>query len=428
MEKQNAKELEFAAFVGWDWADQQHELRLQEAGSAKIERQVIKQNPVALIEWVEQLRQRFGDAKVAIAIEQSRGPVVYALMVYEFLVIYPINPFCLARYREAFRPSKAKDDPFDARLILDMLVKHRDQLKPWRPDDELTRTLRWHVECRRAMVADLTRYTNRMTRLLKSYFPQALGWVGDLNSRLACDFLSIWPTLEAVQDAGQSALREFYKKRGCRRKTIDRRLNEINEAKPLTTDQAVVSSSVMMVKIQIRLVRSLIESLDELDKRIEELFAKHPDRDLFTSFPGAGKVLAPRLTVAFGTDRSRYQSAKEVQRFSGVAPVTERSGRTLFVHRRYACPKFMHQTFVEFAEQSVVWSPWAKAFYLQRRRAGDRHHTTLRALAYRWLRIMTCCWRQGVPYDEEKYQMALFRRGSPLASLLSVAQATSGAD
>jgi transposase len=425
MNEQNAKELEFAAFVGWDWADQQHELRLQVAGSAEVEREVIKQDPTALFEWIEQVRKRFGGARVAIAIEQSRGPVVYALMAYDFLVIYPINPKSLARYREAFRPSKAKDDPFDAELALDLLTRHRDQLKSWQPDDELTRTLRLNVEHRREMVNERTRLTNRVTSVLKCYFPQGLRWAGDLGSRQACDFLSAWPTLEAVREASQRVLQEFYSKYGCRHKTIEQRLNEIREAVPLTTDRAVISALARRVKASMSQVRCLTEAIAELDGYIEELFANHPDHDLFASFPGAGKVLAPRLSVAFGTDRSRYESAEELQRLSGIAPVTKRSGKSLQVRRRYARPKFMHQSFVEFAEQSITRSPWAKAFYKQRRQVGNDHYATLRTLAYKWQRIIYRCWIDRVPYDEQRYQMALSRAGSPLAVVITSEARTS---
>jgi len=421
MNKQKAKELEFAAFVGWDWADQQHELRLQVAGSSEIERQVIKQDPTTLCDWVEQLRKRFAGAKVAIAIEQARGAVVYALMAYDFLVIYPLNPKCLASYREAFRPSNAKDDPFDAELALDLLTKHRDQLRSWQPDDELTRTLRLHVEHRREMVNERSRLTNRVKSVLKCYFPQGLRWAGDLGSRQACDFLSAWPSLEAVTEAGQSALREFYTKHGCKRKTIDQRLKEIREAVPLTRDRPVIAASSRRIKVCMSQVRCLTEAIDELDGCIQELFAKHPDHDLFASFPGAGKVLAPRLSVAFGTDRSRYESADEVQRLTGIAPITKRSGKALLVYRRFARPKFMHQTFVEFAWQTIFRSPWARAFYNQYRQGGSDHYAALRALAFKWLRIIYRCWIDRARYDEQKYQMTLSRRGSPLARVLNCA-------
>jgi MacB-like protein/transposase IS116/IS110/IS902 family protein len=70
---------------------------------------------------------------------------------------------------------------------------------------------------------------------------------------------------------------------------------------------------------------------------------------------------APRLLAAFGADRERYRSAEEMQCFSGIAPVTKRSGKTTFVQRRLACPNFVRQSFHEFAKSSICRSSWARA-------------------------------------------------------------------
>ena len=88
---------EIAAWVGLDWADQHHVISLQAADSARVESSLLKQDPAALGAWVSQLQARFAGRKVAIALEQSRGAVVYALMSYDFRVLYPINPKSLAK-------------------------------------------------------------------------------------------------------------------------------------------------------------------------------------------------------------------------------------------------------------------------------------------------------------------------------------------
>jgi hypothetical protein len=150
------------------------------------------------------------------------------------------------------------------------------------------------------------------------------------------------------------------------------------------------------------------------DKQIAATFAQHPDQDIFDSFPGAGQVCAPRLAAAFGTDRSRWQSAVEMQSHSGIAPVTERSGDSKWIHHRLACPKFVKQTFHEFSDQSIRFSKWARAHYDSMRARGKDHHAALRALAYKWIRILFRCWKDHQPYCEETYLAALRRRGSSL--------------
>src|SRR5262249_25621049 len=140
---------------------------------------------------------------------------------------------------------------------------------------------------------------------------------------------------------------------------------------------------------------------------------------LYAALPGAGKILQPRLAALFGVDRSRFQSAAEIQTFSGIAPVTEESGSNRWVHWRYACPKFVRQSLIEFANHSRNKSAWAKAYYEWSRRTGKSHHAALRALAFKWLRILFRCWKDQVPYDEKKYIISLQKRRSPLLKLIA---------
>ena len=403
------------AWVGLDWADQRHEIRLQAAGSPRLESFSVEQKPEVFQAWVAELRARFPQGRIALALEQSRGAVIYALMNYDFFLLYPIPPKTLARYREAFASSGAKSDRSDADLLLELVRTHGDRLRAWQPDDALTRQLRLLVEYRRKTVADRTRLTNRLTDLLKTYFPQALDWLGDLRSLAACEFLGAWPTLEAVQGANRPALRRFF--HDHRRLSAEEReklLDQIRHARPLTQDRAVLEASELMTQTLVEQLRAVITALARLDQALEELFGQHPDQQLFDRLPGAGQALGPRLAAAFGTDRDRYQSAEEIQQFSGIAPVTAASGKMRWVHWRWACPKFLRQTFHEFADASRKKSLWARAYYQQQRQHGVSHHAAVRALAYKWIRILYRCWKTRTPYDEALYLRALQRRHSPL--------------
>jgi len=108
--------------------------------------------------------------------------------------------------------------------------------------------------------------------------------------------------------------------------------------------------------------------------------------------------------------------------FSGIAPVTERSGKSCRVHWRWACPKFVRQSFHEFAAFSIPWSAWTKAYYFQQRSRGLEHHAAIRSLAFKWIRILYRCWKNRTPYNELLYLDALTRRGSPLMATLRTPQ------
>jgi transposase len=406
---------DIVAWVGLDWADQRHEICLQAADSPRAESLTVEQKPEALHAWVAELRARFPQGKIALALEQSRGAVIYALMNYDFLLLYPIPPKSLARYREAFYVSGAKSDPGDAALLLELVRIHRDRLRAWQPDDELTRQLRLLTEFRRKTVDERTRLTNELNDRLKSYFPQARSWAGDLRSPSACEFLRTWPTLEAIQRASRTELQQFY--HDHRRLSAEEREKlfiQIDQAQPLTRDRALVEASALMAQALAEQLATVLAVIDRIEGELQKLFSRHPDHDLFEGLPGAGEALAPRLAVAFGSDRNRYENAQEIQKFSGVAPVTEKSGKTNWVHWRRACPKFLRQTFHEFASASRQKSLWARAYYEQKRREGTDHHAAIRSLAFKWQRILYRCWKDRTPYDEECYLKALKQHHSPL--------------
>ena len=132
---------DFAAYIGIDWSDSKHDLCLVEHALGRREFMVLEHSPEALEEWAARLRARCPGRKIAVGLEQSRGPLIFALLKYDFLVLYPIHPSTLANYREAFSPSRAKDDPTDAEYQAELLIHHRDRLKAWRPDEAKTRSL-----------------------------------------------------------------------------------------------------------------------------------------------------------------------------------------------------------------------------------------------------------------------------------------------
>jgi len=408
METEN---IGYAAWIGLDWGSQKHAICLKATDSEVVEHYTLEQKPQALHGWFMDLISRFGSRQIAIAIEQTRGAVIHFLLGLACVHIFTIHPKSLKNYRDAIHPSGAKDDPTDAELLLQFLTLHRHRLKPWIPDRPEVRLLVRLVEFRRKMVGKRVRLTNELTQLLKEYFPAALDCAGDLDKVMACDFLSKWPTLEKLQKSQPETIRKFYQEHGSRsRSVIEGRLKQIRSALPLTTDAPVIEPSVALVQSIAPQLRSVIDAIARFDLRIKEIFEKHPDAEVFSSFPGAGAVLAPRLLAAMGSDRSRFASSLEVAEYAGIAPVTERSGKKIWVHRRFACARFVKQSFHEFAAQSILFCDWARCYYDQKKKEGKSYHSAIRALAYRWIRIIYRCWKDRIPYEEGKYMKALWQR------------------
>jgi len=410
--------------IGLDRSDRKADLHLITPATGQHRSETIDTSPEALWEWLLELRQTHPQARVALCLEQPAVHLVAFLEAYEWITLFPINPITLQKYREAFVTSRAKDDGKDACYLAELLLNHADKLKAWAPEDSATRAVQQLVFHRRALVDERTGLTNRLIALLKQYFPQALFLCGeDLWRPLATRFLLKWSSLQAVQKAKPATLKTFYYLNGSRSaKLLEQRLALVQRAVPVSDESALIDSFSLRVQLIARQLQLLQQTIHSFDQQIAAAFARHPDRAIFESLPGAGPVLGPRLLASVGSQRERFGRAANLQCYTGVAPVTKRSGGSCHIHRRYLCPKFHRQSFHEYAKESVLWSRWAAAYYLQQRTRGSHHHTAVRALAFKWQRIIWKCWQTRTAYQEQIYEAALRKNGSRLVGLFDQIQ------
>jgi len=405
--------------IGLDRSDKKADLCLIDTRTGQRRAQIIDTAPEALWEWLADLRQEFPQARVGLCLEQPAGHLVSFLEAYDWVRLHPLNPLTLQKFREAFVTSRAKDDTQDAEYLAELLLTHHAKLPVWAPQDSATRAVQQLVVHRRAVVDERTALSNRLIALLKQYFPQALTLCGDdLWRPLATRLLLKWSSLQAVQKAKPASLKQFYYLNGSRSATrLAQRLALIQKAVPVTDETALIESFVLRVQLICRQLQLVTRTIADYDRQIAQAYAAHPDRELFASLPGAGAVLGPRLLATLGRQRDRFGAAADLQRYTGIAPVTKKSGGSCYIHRRYRCPTFHKQSFHEYAKESILWCRWAAAYYLQQRTKGASHHTAVRALAYKWQRIIFRCWLNHAPYQDHIYEASLRKHGSPIVAL-----------
>jgi transposase len=405
-------------FLGCDRSDYHLDLTLL-APDAPRHTSRISAQPAAVLGWIREWRRRHPQDQLAIGFEQPASNLIALFAPFDFVLLYPLNPATLARYRRAFVPSGAKDDPGDSFWLADLVRTHRDKLTVWQPQSVTLRKLQALVETRRGAVDMLTALSHKLTSLLKTYFPEALDLIGDDHaSPLAVAFLRRWPTLAHLQRSRWSAIETFYRQHGAgRASALERRRELIAQAEPLTADGAVLEPAQLHLELLLDQIEPLRTAIARFEQRIAETFASHPDHAIVASLPGAAQVYAPRLLAALGEQRERLPDARALQCFSGIAPIVIRSGRSCWVKRRHACPKFVRQSFHEWAGESIRHSRWARAYYQQQKDQGKPHHTVARALAFKWQRIIARCWHDRVPYNEDTYMKALSRSHPELYQL-----------
>jgi len=221
---------------------------------------------------------------------------------------------------EALYPSGANDDPRDADLLSELLVLHRDKLRRLTPDNEATRRIQNLVEERRKLVEEKTAQLNRLAGL-KVYFPQIMEWFAKLDSKLVCDFLERWLSLEESQKVPSAELKKFFRhRRGRHGELTEWRMQGIGHAMLAIRDRAVIEAKRTVVQVMAQLLRTLLEGIAMLDRKITAAAEAHLDFFIFQSLPGAGAALAPRLLAALGRNeigmgvRQRYRNTAGLPR------------------------------------------------------------------------------------------------------------------
>ncbi len=403
-------------FVGIDWADSLHAFHLLAQDDGECHG-LFQQDATEIESIINGWRKKFPGSTLLVAIEQSRGPLINALLKYEDVIIYPVNPASLASYRKAFAHGGGKNDPADARLLAQYLQHYHQQLKPLRQDQPLTRELASLAEHRRQLVDQRAALGNELRAILKLYFPAVIQMrPAQMHADFVLRLLLQFPTLKDAQKATRKKLQECL--RGGTALKVQQRVETIIDATPLSEEDVLLRTSSRRVTALCRRMTVLNEIISEYDADIARLIRQHDNYEIIASLPGASDVTQCRIIAALGDDRSRFEDASALQATTGIAPLTTQSGRMTMVTARWACTKFLKQTFHEFAGLSIRKSEWAKAYYHLQRSRGKSAQMAIRALAFKWQRIIYRCWQNNETYNEEHYIKRLKETRSPLYELI----------
>ncbi len=414
----NTKLAANSVLIGLDWAKQKHDICLL-AEDGTLEYGSIEQNAIKLKHWLDDLCKRFKGRRIAICMEAGRDPLLWRLEGHQQVDLFVVNTTTAARYRKTFAPSGDKNDQRDAASLLDLIRRHPEKVKPHTCVCAEDRAMDQLTKARRQAVNRLTSVISSLREVLELYYPLASRLFDTLDTQLAIDFLRKWPDPKELCKAEEATLVEFFHQHNSRsQKRIDERLKLIKECLPLTEEPMLLELSHMRIEEHLSQIESLNNSIKKYEDALERAFEQHEKKHLFECLPGAAKALAPRLLAAFSIHNPK--NANQMQLICGIAPIRVQSGQSMCTFMRQQCPKFLRQSFHEFAGCSVKSSIWAKAFYEdQTKTKKSGSNAAKRALAYKWLRVLTACWLSNTPYNEMKYIAQLQKRNSPLAELIS---------
>jgi transposase len=389
-------------FVGHDWAEDHHDVYIEDAGGRKLAAARVPEGVEGLARFHELVHGlTTTPAGVVIATETDRGLFVGGLVAAGYTVL-AVNPMSTSRYRDRYVTSGQKSDPGDARVLAGLARTDAHVHRPIVPDSELGDAIKTLARAHQSLIWARQRHTNQMRSTLREYYPAALEAFEDLADRDCVAVLAIAPT-PALGRLLSLAKISAALKRGGRQRRIEQRAVEIQtrlRSEQLAAPPFIETAMGASVKALAAVVTELNTQIGILETQLTERFEQHPDATIIRSLPGLGMKLGARVLGEFGDAPNRYPDSKSRKNYSGMSPITRASGRSHIVLARHVRNQRLADACYQWAFSSLTPSPGARAFYDQRRANGDTHNQALRALANRLVGILHGCLKHQTPYNE----------------------------
>jgi len=399
-------------FVGFDWASECHYVCLLDADGKCIAEREVKHDGAALSELCSWLTEKSGasPARIAVAIEVPRGPVVEVLLERGFQV-FAINPKQLDRFRDRFTMAGAKDDRRDALVLGGSLRTDQSAFRRVSVDDPLVIELREWSRMHDELTQERTRLANRLRGQLWRYYPQA----GELTDDVAADwFLDLWeqvPTPEQAARASDKIIAQILKKHRIRRLDASAALRILRKPS-LVVASGTVPAATAHIRIIAARVKLLNQQIKEVGQRLDQLCAaieaaaennpgqicEQRDLEILRSCPGLGRINIATL-LAEASEPLRKRDYHVLRVLTGSAPVTRRSGKSCIVLRRHACNKRLAQTMYHWARVAMQHDPRSRQRYAELRRRGHSHGRSLRTIADRLLYVLCTLLQHQTLFD-----------------------------
>lgn len=389
-------------FVGDDWAEDHHDVHVMDASGVRLTSRRLPEGLAGIRGFHDLVARHAAEpGEVVIGIETDRGLWVDALTAAGYQV-YAINPMAAARYRDRHHVSGAKSDAADAKLLADLVRTDRHNHRPVAGDTSAVEAIKVLARGHQNLIWARNRHTNALRSALREYYPAALDAFNELHDR---DALAVLGRAPAPADGTRLSLSAISAalKRGGRRRNLDQRARQIQaalRAEHLPAPAPVTAAFAATTRAAVGIIAELNRQISDLETSLADHFERHPDADIYLSQPGLGDVLGARVLGEFGDDPDRYTTAKSRKNYAGTSPLTIASGKKRAVLARHVRNRRLYDAIDQWAFCSLTLSPGCRAFYDQRRAAGDLHHQALRALGNRLVGILHGCLRHHTRYDE----------------------------
>ncbi len=394
-------------FVGLDWAANSHAVCVLDTTGQRVTAFTVEHSAAGLADLVRRLVRLGEPDAMPVAIERPNGRVVDVLLEAGHPVV-PVKPNAIKTWRESEAGSGAKSDPGDAEVIADYLRCRQRRLTVAVPYSAETKALRTVVRSRDDLVDMRVAATNQLAALLDAHWPGAKAIFADIESPIALEFLTRYPTARHAQHLGVKRIAAFCAKHGyCGRRSPEQLRARLHAAPAGTTDTTLCEAIRDAVVALVTVLKALGAAVKDISRSVVAHLGEHPDTKIFTSLPRSGQINAAQMLAEWGDCRQAYDGPESIAALAGATPVTKESGKHRAVHFRWACNKRFRVAITTFADNSRHTSPWAAKVYTDARARGHDHPHAIRVLARAWIRVIWRCWIDRIPYDPGRHGNAV---------------------
>ena len=399
--------------VGVDWSQSHYDIAVVAPNGALLTQFRIAKTAPEFSLFAEKIAQ-FGvpATHCHIGLETAHNILIDFLWSRQYAA-YVIAPSIVKSSRGRFGNSGAYTDAQDAHLIADLLRTDRERFAPWRSDSELLMRIKTKLGHVDHLTKLITSQTNRLRSILLRVYPQVLQGFNDLHASIVLHLLAAYPTAAALAGLSYAEFAAFCRSQHCHRLDwITTWYSRLQQSQPPVQSIMAAAYQDEIVFIAQQLL-GLIQEKKLALQQVQALYQQHPDHPIFSSLPGAGDILQPKLLVMFGEDRARFPSPQDMRALAGTCPVTKQSGKRKSIQFRRACNHSFRETAHQLAVASVQQVDWAAAYFTSALARGLRKNHAYRCLANRWLGIIWKLWQTRQLYDEAYHLKQIHQQRRP---------------
>jgi transposase len=410
--KQNEKILqvtEKTLVVGVDIAKELHYARVFNYRRIELDKVISFRNDLngfkSFKGWIERVIRKNGLDNVIIGFEPT-GHYWYNLAEYcrnNALKYVMVNPFHVKRSKELDDNSQTKNDRKDPKTIAKLVIDGRyfETYVATGIYAELRNVVKVydHVTVCKSVVE------NKITQWLDNYFPEFTTVFGDWEGKAAMITLNSFPLPSMIVELGEIKVLETWKKeikQGVGKKRAHKLFETAKDSVGCTEG---LKMAVKELKYLLREYEMHMEQLEEIKAEMEELLNQVPGAKEVLDIKGIGIVSAASIVAETG-DISRFEDAKQIQKYAGLSLIENSSGKhkgqtTISKRGRKRLRSVLFRVILPMVANNQEFKE-LHLYYTTRKENPLKKKQSLILLCCKLIRIIFAMMKKRIPYDGDK--------------------------